>query len=420
MARQNTIEQKLARGGTLVFMSVFCLELVSCVGGHILQSKKIFYEEQDTDDFAHYLAERDPVLGWPTTDLDELIKAGAMDESGARPSPAFPDARLPPCISVYGDSFAMGAEVDDEHAWANVLARFESCRVNNYGMSGYGTDQAYLRFLRNEKETTSKVVVLTILAENIVRNVNQLRNLLVPSTRYGLKPRYILGPDGELKLVPLSTPTEQEMKKIIADPSVLPHEYFSPGGPSAVSRLEFPYTVSIFRALTSFRVQAALKHIPYHTPFFEPDHPAGGLGVTFGIAKLFRRDAEARHQAPLVVTIPLPNDLTFYREKHRWAYQPLIERLDQEKIPHLNIGERLLEKTGSGDPCKLYTKCAGGHLNEEGYRIFAEGVRDWLEKRGIMCGMGGSSSPSCPPTLTGRDRLTGELAAPIAAVRPGK
>ena len=173
------------------------------------------------------------------------------------------------------------------------------------------------------------------------------------------------------------------MKKIIADPGVLPHEYFSPGGPSGVSALSFPYTVSIFHALTNFRVTASLKHIPYHEPFFQPGHPSHGLEITYGIAKLFRRDADARKQAPLIVTIPLPADLTYYREKHRWAYQALLDRFDQAKMPHFNIGDRLLEKTGA-DPCKLYTKCSGGHLNEEGYRILAEEVRDWLRKQGIM------------------------------------
>jgi hypothetical protein len=94
-------------------------------------------------DFETYLQERDPLLGWPT----KIFLAQHADIYGARPSPAnlqLADQHV--CISVYGDSFTFSDEVSDAEAWPNLLAEELRCEVRNYGVSGYGVDQAVLRF----------------------------------------------------------------------------------------------------------------------------------------------------------------------------------------------------------------------------------------------------------------------------------
>jgi len=65
---------------------------------------------------------------------------------------------------LYGDSFTEGSGVDPEHAWSNVLSQLLHCRVANFGVSGYGTDQAYMRFLNNQRDP-ARVVVLGFLSE---------------------------------------------------------------------------------------------------------------------------------------------------------------------------------------------------------------------------------------------------------------
>jgi hypothetical protein len=57
---------------------------------------------------------------------------------------------------VYGD------EVSNEQAWLNVLSDLPGCRVSNYGVIGYGPDQAYLRFISNEHDK-AELIVLGIL-----------------------------------------------------------------------------------------------------------------------------------------------------------------------------------------------------------------------------------------------------------------
>ena len=84
--------------------------------------------------YSAYLDDRDPVLGWPTK---TALKTDAYGPGGARPSPSFLEPTAP-CVTLFGDSFTYASEVDDEHAWGEVLARQLNCRVANYGVGGYG------------------------------------------------------------------------------------------------------------------------------------------------------------------------------------------------------------------------------------------------------------------------------------------
>ena len=214
------------------------------------------YEPYDTSGYAAYLEIRDPVLGWPSPakfekkGRDRSGKAGAKgtqeyDAKGARVSPAFPDPDVPPCVSVYGDSFAWSDEVDADHAWPNVLARSIQCRVDNFGVRGYGTDQAYLRYRQNlaAAKETAPIVVIAVMTENVIRNVNQHRYFLYAADPFGLKPRFVLGKDRHLKLVPMPVFSHAAFDRALRDPAAFfPDEFLLPGSGHGLVWLRFPYT----------------------------------------------------------------------------------------------------------------------------------------------------------------------------------
>ena len=110
----------------------------------------IFYRKPDTEDilkadFENYMKMRHPVLGWPSPSVfgDEQF-----DGSGSRWIPSFP-AEDTEVVSLYGDSYTYATDVSHEDAWSNILSKMVGGRVANFGVGGYGTDQAYLRFNRN-------------------------------------------------------------------------------------------------------------------------------------------------------------------------------------------------------------------------------------------------------------------------------
>jgi len=96
-----------------------------------------FYERPavaSSEQIARYFRARDPLLGWTSNH--------PTDASGARPSLAFP---MPgnACVSVYGDSFVWSSGASsDTAAWPEIVARMLGCRIANYGVGGYGVDQA--------------------------------------------------------------------------------------------------------------------------------------------------------------------------------------------------------------------------------------------------------------------------------------
>lgn len=369
--------RRLARAAAVLLVTLVALEITACVGVRLLTARGLFYVPPTTANLAEYMRTRDPVLGWPSP----VSPQGDLDASGSRLVPAFPDPSSPACVSLYGDSFTYGEDVDPEHAWGNVLARSLGCRVSNYGVGGYGTDQALLRF-RQKKADAAKVVLLGILTENILRNVNTYRELLAPGQPLSFKPRFVVGADGAPTLVPIRAPKEEELKSLWEHPEAfLEQEYFAPGGPSGVEAAGFPYLLSLLRLRKNYKVQAAARGEPTHAAFYRPDHASGGLRVTAAIARAFASEASGRGAFGGVVIIPLPADLEHLRDRGVAAHAPLADELARAGVPHLDTSAKYLASLAGRDPCSLYVKCRGGHFNEEGYRLLADYVRGWLTEQ---------------------------------------
>ena len=93
------------RVALLYAVVVVLIAVLAEVGGwvtaHLLADRGILYVPEEVEDYPRYLAERDPVLGWPRpSDFGK----GDYDEAGSRIIPAFSHTRKA-CISLYGDSF---------------------------------------------------------------------------------------------------------------------------------------------------------------------------------------------------------------------------------------------------------------------------------------------------------------------------
>ena len=159
-----------ASGYLLVFLIfIISIEILSFSGIYFLQNKYhslIFDAEFITNFEAVASANDSNDLGW-ISPIEERDKIGARKIN---------DIYESNCIDMFGDSFTFSAEVTSEFAWPKQLSKIIGCKVNNFGVGGYGSDQATLR--HDLTPAFSKVTVLNHLSENIMRNVNQLRNLI--------------------------------------------------------------------------------------------------------------------------------------------------------------------------------------------------------------------------------------------------
>ena len=248
-------------------------------------------------------------LGWITIKEER-------DEIGARLNN---DVYKNTCIDMFGDSFTFSAEVTKEFAWPRQLSTMLGCKVNNFGVKGYGSDQAVLRHELNID--FSKISVLNHLSENIIRNVNQFRNLIYPSRNSKIitKPRYFLTPEGKLVLIKKPDLFEEDLKNLENLRSKLKYEYFLPEGQSGIKMdITFPYLLSAIElAIHHFHIRPKIKGQTRHSEFYDYSHPSNGLLLTNKIFDKFISNSDNKGQIPIITIIPTCRDLEEFKRYGR-------------------------------------------------------------------------------------------------------
>lgn len=382
------------RGIRIGFIAAFAVllaalvELCSFGAGRVLQSRFKMYSAPvmqpaaAVKTYGEYLALRDQRLGWPSTAADTT---GAYDAAGARPSPAFPDPRASADrIAVFGDSYAAGSEVDDTAAWGNQLALRAGARVGNFGVPGYGTDQAYMRYLARTADP-APVVILTHLSEGIVRNLTRNWDLITHASHYAMKPHFVLDDRGGLVEVPLMAVSESEYRRSVgldAPFLPIPDENFQPGGAAGVTDLAFPYSIAVLRNMAGYQMRSLFARRPDFATFYQRGHALRGLEISTAIVQAFQQTARARGQTPLVVLFATRHDLGHHRKTGKFPYENLVDDLNRLRIDHLDFGPILARHVGDGHIPGFFMPL--GHYNAAVNTLLAESVFASLQARGAL------------------------------------
>jgi hypothetical protein len=325
----------------------------------------------------------DDELGWPSP---HDAVAPPRDPTGAKYNPDFSQSDYP-CASAYGASFVWGTDVPLSDGWVEQLSRRLGCRVANYGVGGYGTDQAYVRFQRIRQDQ-APVTLLGFSPEHIILDVNQYRGFLGygPSPT-GLKGRFIL--DGESRLEWIHRPriNEKGFVEFLRDPAnFVPHEYLLPDSPDGPVTLRFPYTLTVARVALMPRLRVRFTDRPSWADFYRTDHPSGALVLTAALVEAFVREAEHRGKQALIVVLPGASSFRARAKFGQPEYAPLLAALAAKNIDVFDPIPALLTALGQRSYCELYTVPAdcGGHFGIEGSRIVADVVLAELHRRGLV------------------------------------
>jgi len=184
-----------------------------------------------------YLASRnsyivyDPFLGWtsrPGSTSENGLYCANLD--GIRTSAADILASKVPQggvlrVAIFGDSFTHGDEVPFENTWGyylenNLRKRGINAEVLNFGMCGYGMDQAFLRWKKHGRYFSPHIVIFGLFTDDMNRNVNLIRPIYYPSTDLPFsKPRFIGAKDAKLKLINVPTLSPEKMISVMSDPA---------------------------------------------------------------------------------------------------------------------------------------------------------------------------------------------------------
>jgi hypothetical protein len=311
----------------------------------------------------------DPVLGWRTNpgyaSPDGKVHVNAQ---GLRATREY--AEIPPPgvrrIFAAGESFVFGEEVADDETWcAQLEALVPGSEVLNYGVGGYGTDQALLRLTR-EAKGPAEAVLVGVMVENIGRNVNRFRPLWQPQSPPVGKPRYLARPEG-LELVPLPFSSTAELVAAVraerAPRALAAHEYWSdPYVPSWLTWSTLARAIGAREAYAD-RDLATLWGDTSGEPFL----------TTLALLEAFRGPARAAGNARLIVVIfPRRGNVSALLDGAKPYWRPLTDALDARGIEWIDTSEPLLAAARSGT--KEHELYVMAHFSPLGNEIVAQAV----------------------------------------------
>jgi len=314
-------------------------------------------------------------LGW--TPRPGSVSTNGMyhyNSQGIRsPVPAYSDRPAEGVlrIALFGDSFTHGDDVPYEHSFGAVLERSLNeagipAEVLNFGVGGYGIDQALLRFTQQGAAFAPHLVVLGFQPENLKRNLNLLRPLYDP--RSGLpfaKPRFILTGQGiRLINVPVLPPDRLvDTLRNFDDWELRPHEFFFDQGDFQASWWQHSKLLATVVDLKAGRQDHwLLKRIIFQEKSEEQK-------VGWAVVQAFHQEVAAIGSRFMIVHLPSHPEMKLRAGLGRWTYQTFLDALDNE-YDVVHPEEALIRAVGEGGFGEIFA----GHYNKKGNRIIAEAL----------------------------------------------
>lgn len=317
---------------------------------------------------AQYIA-FSPALGWA---LQPGGRAGpyTADPLGRRARPGEPPPPGARRILAFGDSFTHGDEVGDGSTWPALLDEGSAdLEVQNYGVPGYGPDQALLRYQGSDED--ADLVILGFMSADLARITNTFPPFLEPRTALALpKPSVTLSgdqlqwrenPARELKdLVDLLEAPEEALARLGAlDP------YFS-RGPRASRWDALPSARLLHMALAP---RAPFAGVLGGRPY---DRDSVEFRACVALISQFDAHARARGAAFGVLLLPGRADLLARAAGAELAYAPLEQALHALGLPVLDAAVAL------AGPDLDARFMPGGHYSAAGNQRVADAMRPWI------------------------------------------
>ncbi len=128
-------------------------------------------------DVGYILGNFAPYDGW-----DDSKTISTVRKDGARTSFIYTERQCR--INTYGNSFTQCHQVNDAETWQEYLAGHLGEPIRNFGMGGFGVNQAYRRMLREEgTENAAEYIMLYIWGDDHIRTLLRCRYALTKQWR---------------------------------------------------------------------------------------------------------------------------------------------------------------------------------------------------------------------------------------------
>ncbi len=381
----------------LVVLVLAAIELISWLAITVVNpqlEEKIrrtsdIYQEQTEligqllDPDLHQLHEIHPVLGWRyaanhRSAAHQLNSAALRSTKDYSPRPGPGVLR----IAAFGDSFVYGSEVENQDAWAALIEKDNpDLEVLNYGVPGYGTDQAYLRYRLEGATFAPQVVLIGFPPTDLWRVVNVYRRFYSNAEVPLFKPRFELDAQGELSLVDCPLRERADYQRLLTNPQEVRRygnkdQWYQPlvyGNPL------YDYSAAV-RLLSASAVRFQKR---YGSDRLIRDGVFDQNSMAFKIqCKLFEKfvaDVRAAGATPLIVMFPDERAVHATRAGQPKLYDSLSEHLQKQGIACVDAADAFRDAEATSSPGEWFA--SGGHYSPTGNQIVASWLTCEIRKR---------------------------------------
>jgi hypothetical protein len=276
-------------------------------------------------------------------------------------------------VSLFGDSFIHGHDVDLPASLAPQLetalaARGLKSEALNFGVGGFGMDQAYLRYSRDGGRFDTDIVVEGLQLENVARHLMVFRLIAAPLSKIPFsKPRYYFeGPS----LLVANRPT--------VPPERVP-DTLANFDRSRLRKFDHFYSEKhVPRWYRHSRLVAVIEDALHKNDVAHADVMAPGsegLRITYALLERFRNDVAATRKPFLLVYLPLKGNLQAQLEGGSDPWEPLLAPL-RGTFTIVDPTPQLLAIAKE----KGVDAVAPGHYSGEGNKAVAEALADAIAR----------------------------------------
>ena len=312
----------------------------------VLDSSRIFYDRSSiSPQRLQFWIDNtyDAELGWD-------VGARSKNNLGSARRGDYPAGAELVC-KAFGDSFTFGSDVADGQTWEAAIESGAHWPCLNYGVPGYGPDQALLKYERTRVKT--KFSILGVQEENIARVVNIYRAFYMEE--WGPpKPRFFLGAGG-LRLEPNPIARPEDAARLL-DPAFVDSlrrlDYwprYNEEVLGAPRRLRWPATWTILSHAPFFARRAALEARLRLHPTFDDEarrfrfyhlyqENSEAFQILTRLIDRFAASSARRGERPLVLVFPMEHTVEVMKTYGRSIYEPLSRRLESSGIPYIDFG----------------------------------------------------------------------------------
>ena len=254
----------------------------------------------------------DSILGWsPNPYFKSSDELYIYDRDGIRSNDILStyDKKTKLRIAIFGDSYSHSDEVKFQNTIGNYLQNILDkqnieAEVLNFAVSGYGMDQAFLRWESVKEKFQPDIILLGVQFENVKRHINLLRPFYFYTTEIPYsKPRFVLS-GNKLHLIKNPIAEITNTVDIIRNFDSWKFSHFE--GFYKKEDYEFnPYYLSKSISFVSSAISQILEEVNYYNSDRE------SYQVTYKILEQFNKSVLKENAIFIPLHLPVMNDFDF-------------------------------------------------------------------------------------------------------------